>query len=105
VEEDPKITTDSALVSDVLAGAADNSLRATPTQTPGSPTLDAAIPCGENLAVPGRSQRSTSFGGETLVPDGEDVANDGGGEHVGSATKLDDYAPAFRLQLRKATVS
>jgi hypothetical protein len=94
-----------AILLSVLRQAWKRTRRSPPTQTPGSPTLDAAIPCGENLAVPGRSQRSTSFGGETLVPDGEDVANDGGGEHVGSATKLDDYAPAFRLQLRKTTVS
>jgi hypothetical protein len=37
--------------------------------------------------------------------DGEDVADDGGDEHVESATKPGDYAPAFRLQLRKTTVS
>jgi hypothetical protein len=120
VEDYLKIPTDPALVSDVLAGAADSSPGATPTLRPGSPTLDAVIPCGANLSVPGRTQRPTSFGGQTLVPDdgedvaddggnvaddGEDVADDGGDERVESATKPGDYAPAFRLQLRKTTVS
>ena len=100
-----KITTDPALVSDVPAGAVDSSPGATLTLPPGSPKLD-AIPCGPNLSVPGRTQRSTSFGGQTLVPDdGEDVADGGGDERVESATKSGDYAPAFRLQLRKTTVS
>lgn len=124
VKEDPNTALDSAIASDVLAGASDNS----PGQQSGPPTLAAqiqdhdqsgvtpsvaevisalehtsAISCETTdvlkLAPLGEAQVPDSPGDRTLVPD------DGEYEPVESATKCDDYAPAFRLQLHETTVS
>lgn len=124
VTEDPNIALDPAIASDVVAGASDNSH----SQQPGSPTLSAQTQDHDqsgmtptaaevtsalehtsaisreathdsNLAPPEESQVPGSPGDRTLVPDDGEYD-----EHVESAIKCDDYAPAFRLQLHKTTV-